>query len=206
MYNFTVWLSAAIMILGTLWYCWLIARDEARPPLSAFIILCLVFSLSLFMYAQKTAWSFSANIGLTAATLSTWMVLLSMTITYALKKKLHTEFNPFQRKILYAAIATLILWFVTDNHFLSYILLQIIAVIGYFPIIVRNWKPKEDKESLVLWSSIFFSTLVACYAAWERNDVEAWIYIGRAIPCVGVVITEVTLNRIKFNHLKTTRV
>lgn len=188
LYTTSLWMSSVIMLLGTLWYCRLLWLGKVQPPPATFLILSLMFGLSFFMYAQKATWSFGANIGLTVSTLSVWMVTPWLMGLLAFRKKLRVEFNPFQWKMITAALVTMVFWLLTDDHFISYVLLQVIAVIGYVPTMVRLWKAKKNTDSLVFWLSVFFAVLVASYAAWLRNDIEAWIYIARAVPCVMIII------------------
>ncbi|MCI5108795.1 MAG: hypothetical protein MRY49_03030 [Candidatus Pacebacteria bacterium] len=140
------------------------------------------------MYMQKESWGFGANIGLTVSTLSVWMVTAWLMTILIFRRKLRVEFNPFQWKIMGAATVAMVFWAITDDHFTAYMLLQVIAVIGYMPTMVRLWGAKKNTDSMIFWVSVFLAVLVASYAAWIRNDVEAWIYIARAVPCVLIII------------------
>lgn len=184
----TVWTAAIIMMLGSFWYCYLILREKVSPPPATFIILSLTFPLAFYMYMQKPDWSFTANIGLTSACLSVWVVGATLLTKLSLQKKLRVELNRFQRITILASLLILVFWFVTKDSRIAYILLQVSALIGYIPVIQKLWKATENKDSIIFWLSLFLSTCVSSYAAWERNDIESWIYIIRAFPSVLLVV------------------
>jgi hypothetical protein len=188
MYLITVWVAAVIMTAGSLWYCYQILREKVQPPPATFIILSSTFPFAFYMYAQNPNWSFTANIGLSAATANVWMVTLLLISKLSIQKKLRIELNSFQRITIFASLLILVFWFVTKDQFTAYILLQISALIGYIPIIKKLWRAKENPDSLVFWGSLFLSTCVASYAAYEKNDTQSWIYIIRAIPSTLIVI------------------
>ncbi len=187
-YEISVWITAIIMMAGSFYYCLEIKRGVVSPPPATFIIASATFSLSLFMYSRKPGWSFSANIGLTSAFLSAWTVCIYLTTKLLKEGNFFLSINNWQKFALMSALIVFIVWLVTDNAFLSYVLLQTAALIAYTPVIQKLWNAKKNTESLVFWGSLLLSSLVASYAAFERNDIEAWIYICRAVPSTLLVI------------------
>ena len=181
-YTFSVWVTAIIMMAGSFYYCNEIKRGVVSPPPATFIIAAITFSLALFMYSKKENWSFSANIGLTSAFLSSSTICIYLILKLIREKRLFLEINLWQRFTLMSAGIVFVIWMITDNAFLSYVLLQLAALIAYTPVIQKLWNAKKNSESLVFWGSLMLSTIVASYAAYERNDTEAWIYICRALP------------------------
>ena len=188
MYLITVWVAATIMMFGSLWYCYQIWRDEVSPPPATFIILSFTFPLAFYMYAQSPHWGFTANIGLTTAVVTVWIVTFILLAKLIIQKKLHIEINPFQRLTIIASFLVIGFWFITKDQFVSYVLLQVSALIGYIPVIKKLWSAEKNNDSFVFWSSLFLSTLVASYAAYERNDIQSWIYIIRALSSTSIVI------------------
>jgi len=176
------------MLTGSIWYCYLILQEKVQPPPATFIILSLTFPLAFYMYAQKPNWSFTANIGLTTAIASTWIIGVVLLTKLSFQKRLHIELNPFQRITILASVVILSFWFITKDHFTAYLLLQISALIGYIPVYRKLWIARKNPDSLLFWLSIFFSNCVATYAAYEKDDLESWIYIIRAIPSTAIVV------------------
>lgn len=187
-YQISVWITAIIMMAGSFYYCGEIKKGVVSPPPATFIIAAGTFSLSLFMYSRKPDWSFSANIGLTSAFLSAWTVCIYLTVKLLKEEKFFLSINLWQKFALISASAVFVIWIITDNAFVSYVLLQLAALIAYTPVIQKLWNAKKNSESIVFWSSLMLSSLVASYAAYERNDTEAWIYIFRAVPSILLVI------------------
>ena len=177
------------MMMGSFWYCYQILKGVVSPPPATFIILSFTFPFGFYMYAQSPHWSFATNIGLTSAVLSVWTVGSVLITKLLLQKKLHLEVNVFQRWVIFIALVVLIFWFVTKDQLTSYVILQVSALLSYIPVYKNLYKADKNKDSLVFWSTLFLSTCVAAYAAYEKNDMQSWIYIGRAVPSsLGVVI------------------
>ncbi len=192
-YQITVWLSSSIMMLGTFYYCHQISKGLVSPPPATFIIASITFTLALFIYTRKPGWSFSANIGLTTAFASAWTVCIYLITKLLREKKLLLSVNNWQKFSLISAFVVFVLWILTDNAFVCYVLLQLAALIAYTPVIQKLWKGGSD--SLVFWCSLLLSSLVASYAAYTRNDLEAWIFILRAAPSTLLVVGLILKNR-----------
>lgn len=169
-------------MLGTIWYCYLIIKDRVKPPLATFLIASAVFTISFLMYVQKPDWSFGANIGLVSAVISAWGVLVVLTVKLYRTNSMKAEFTPSQKKMVIASVIILIFWAISKNAFVSYALLQVCALLAYGPVIEKLWGAKKNPESIIFWGSLFLSTCVAAYAAYEKSDLESWIYIARAVP------------------------
>lgn len=188
MYLITVWIAAITMMAGSFWYCYQILRGEVQPPPATFIIVSFTFPLAFYMYTKTPGWSFTANIGLTTAIASSWVVAAVLLGKLTIEKRLQVELTIFQKITITLAFLVLAFWFITKDQLTAYVLLQISALIGYIPVIKKLWKAERNHDSIIFWGSLFFSSLVASYAAYERNDVQSWIYIGRAIPSTLIVM------------------
>lgn len=176
------------MIMGAIYYCTEIKRGIINPAPATFIIIAGTFSLSLFMYTKKPNWSFLANIGLSSAFISAWIICIYLSVKLLLEKKFLLSINKWQKYSLIMVSIIFGVWLITDNAFISYIMLQISALIGYIPVIQKLWKAKKNSESIIFWSSLMLSSMTASYAAYLKNDIEAWIYIFRAVPSTLLVI------------------
>ncbi len=199
MYLSSVWITAIIMMAGSIYYCIEISRGTVSPPPATFMIAATTFSLSLFMYSKNPEWSFSANIGLTSAFFSAWTICIYLVAKLVREKQLMLSINTWQWFALVSACIVFFFWVATDDAFMSYVLLQLAALIAYTPVIQKLWKATTDSESLVFWGSLMLSSAVASYAAYERSDIEAWIYIFRAVPSsllVVLLITKIRLRRV----------
>lgn len=188
MYLISVCTASVILMAGSFWYCYQILREEVHPPPATFIILSFTFPLALYLYTQKPDWSFSANIGLTVGVVSVWVVSVFLIAKLFIQKKLSIEVNLFQRITILVSLIILLFWFITKDQLTAYILLQISALVSYIPVIKNLWNAEKNRDSIMFWGSLFLSTCVASYAAYERNDIQSWIYIIRAIPSTMVVL------------------
>ena len=200
MYFISVWTASIIMIAGSFWYCYQILREKVHPPPATFIILSFTFPLAFYMYTQNLGWSFTANIGLTTAIASVWIVAAFLLTKLSFQKKLHIEINIFQRITILVSVLILVFWLITKDQLISYVLLQVSALISYIPVIKNLWKAERNRDSIIFWGSLFLSTCVASYAAYERNDIQSWIYIARAIPSTITVL--VLMIRIELKALR----
>lgn len=102
------------------------------------------------------------------------------------------DFNNFQYACLILSIVVLAIWKVTSNAQLSYVLVQLVAVIAYIPMFHRVLVSEVQTESNVLWIAILFASLTAIPKVWEgykkNKDWLSIIYIGRVIPTnIGLV-------------------
>jgi hypothetical protein len=188
MYTATYWITSLIMLIGSIYYCYEIAKNKVSPPPATFIILSMTFPFAFYMYMQKPDWSYTANIGLSSAVVCVWIVCAFLIGKLLYEKRLNVGITKFHWITIVSSIIVLFFWFITKDNFTAYILLQVSALIGYIPVIDKLLKAKRNFDSMIFWTSIFLSTLVASYAAWERNDIESWIYIGRAVPSTFIVI------------------
>jgi hypothetical protein len=188
LFEISVWITAIIMMAGSFYYCFEIKKGIVSPPPATFIIAAVTFTLSLFMYSRNPNWSFTANIGLTSAFLSAWTICIYLSAKLLREGKFFLSINNWQKFALCSALVVFIIWVITNNAFVSYLLLQIAALIAYTPVIQKLWNAKKNSESLIFWTSLFLSSLVASYAAYQRNDTEAWIYIFRAVPSTLLVV------------------
>lgn len=198
MYEISVITSFCILILGTIWYSYLIIKDRINPPVGTFMIASAVFACSFAMYMQNPQWSFSANIALLGALVSAWGVLIVLTVKLLKEKRFGIEFTSFQKWTVFISSLVLLFWYLTENHLASYTLLQLAALIAYIPVIQKLWGAKKNPESIAFWGSLFLSTCVASYAAYEKQDIESWIYIARAIPASGTVLFLLIRLQIKY--------
>lgn len=129
MYEISVITSFCILILGTIWYSYLIIKDRINPPVGTFMIASAVFACSFAMYMQNPQWSFSANIALLGALVSAWGVLIVLTVKLLKEKRFGIEFTSFQKWTVFISSLVLLFWYLTENHLASYTLLQLAALI-----------------------------------------------------------------------------
>ncbi len=116
MYLITVWIAAVIMMAGSFWYCYQILREEVQPPPATFIIISFTFPLAFYMYTKTLGWSYTANIGLTTAVASVWVVTLVLIPKLILQKKLHVELTTFQKTTIALSFLIIMFWFITKDQ------------------------------------------------------------------------------------------
>ncbi len=196
MYLSMVYLTAFVMLSGTLYYAVQIVRGVFGPPPGAFIILSASFGLAWFMYTQTPEWSYTGNVGLLSAVISVWSLTGVIILKLLVKGTLAVSFNTTQKRTMIGAGCIVIFWLFTDDPFVSYVLLQALALVGYWPI-VKSLHKRQHDDSLILWLSIWVANLVAIYPAFADADLEAYIYIVRAF--IGTTAVVALLFRNRFN-------
>lgn len=187
LFDFSVWGTSALMMLGAICCCILIHKGKISPPPATFLILSVIFPLMFWMYTGKEGWSFAGNIGLSSAVASAWTISFYYIPRLMFLGKLKISFSKSHKYTIAASFLVLVYWLFTKDSFSAYVALQLSALIGYIPMVEMLMSGK-NKDSLFFWTSIFLSALVAAYAAYQRSDLEAWIYIARALLSTGLVL------------------
>lgn len=200
MYLTMVYTTAVIMLLGTAYYAVSIVRGKFAPPLGAFLILSVSFGLSWLVYTKIPDWSWTSNIGLASAVVSAWSLTATLLFFTLKKSRLSVSFNKTQKRTIIGAGCIILFWLVTDDPFWAYVLLQVLALVGYWPL-VKSLYNEEHNDSLVLWGAIWLSVLVSIYPAWQRANIEAYIYIVRAMVGATAVVALLVRTRLRARRI-----
>jgi len=175
------------MVLGTLWYIWLVVRRKIQPVLTSWIIFGTTMAIGFWSYWNSPTHSLVGNIGNLTGVVSAISILIAVSVVQLCKKELGVRFNRFQVKCLAAALGILISWgmlrFVIGNEVaaaISNVFTQILMIIGYIALAERLWNAEENSESLFTWSAIFLAALFSLIPAIVKSDLLGILYGARA--------------------------
>ena len=188
MYEASVLIAVVLMIFAAFDYVRRAWVRETNPVPATWILMAVVFSLSLWMYWHSPRRSWTANIGVTAGFFNTAIILLGVIAANKHYGTLHIMFDRVQQWCLAGGAIVFGFWYFTNQPLTSYILVQAIALIAYGATIKRLWSSKRSTEPLFLWIAALFANLCALYPAWVKNDPFSWIYLGRALPSTILVV------------------
>lgn len=188
MYEIAVILTTLLMLASSVYYVRCAWLRLTNPVPATWILMMVVMSLSLWMYWHSPRKSWTANIGVVTATVNVAIVLLGVIATNIRHRTLFVSFDRLQKRCLVGGGGIVVFWLITNQPLVSYVLVQIIALIGYFATVKRLFKAKHSTEPLFTWITVFLATLCALYPAWVKNDLFSWIYLSRAIPSTALII------------------
>lgn len=188
MYDFAVWVSVVLTLGAAFCYAHSAWNGTVRPVLATWILVETTLILSAWMYLSGSGHTWEKNVGLSSGCVGTGFILTSVCAVHVRNGTLHMAFDTIQKWCLVAGGVVTIFWFMTSDHLLSYILVQVIALIGYGATVVRLLRAKYNTEPMAPWILSFFAVLLAIYPAIATNDMFAYIFLGRTIPSISLVI------------------
>lgn len=168
---------ALLNLILVVYYYYLILRKKIRPSLAMWVFFLLAISLSLFTYLKNGEYSALDNI-LNTADL---FYVGSVTISIAIFGDAHSRFNRFDKGCLVVVTGILIFWIITQNHFLTNILLQGILVVAYFPVVNRMLTSGDNHESYLIWGGMLLAAVLALPVL---DGSLALIYTIRAVVSI----------------------
>ncbi len=198
MYEIAVFGTVVLMVVSAVDYVRRAWIRETNPILVTWVLMMVMMGLSLWMYWDSPRRSWTANIGVIASAMSIAIILLGVIAINVRYGTLSLIFSKVQKWCLAGGAGVVVFWFFTDKPLISYILVQCVALIGYFATVKQLWKAERSTEPLFLWVAMVFANLCALYPAWVKNDPFAWIYLARAVPSTILMIYLIT--RIKNKH------
>lgn len=182
-------LNLAIMT----WYCYLTYTRKIQPALAMWIFFTIAVAISLVSYLKAENYSLLDNILNTTDLVLTLVV--STTIYFFGDHS--SRFSRFDKFCLLAVVLILIFWFLTQNHFITHILTQLILIIAYFPVIRRLWKSRKNSESFLIWTGMLIAPMLGLISS---KGSLATIYSGRAIICI--IILMILMLRVEYLSAK----
>ncbi len=188
MYEVAVLGTVVLMLVSAVDYVRRAWIRETNPVPATWILIVVTMSLSFWMYWDSPRKSWTANIGVTAALLNTSIILAGVIAANIRYGTLSVAFDKVQKWSLASGAGVVLFWFLTDQPLQSYVLVQLIALIGYFATMKRLWSAERSTEPLFVWTAVLLASLCALYPAWIRNDLFAWIFLVRVIPSTVLMI------------------
>lgn len=188
MYEIAFLGTIVLMSAGTVDYIYRAWIHKSNPALATWIIMEVMILLSFWMYWESPEKSWSSNIGVTGGMIAITVILAGVMAANIRHDELRVAFGKVQKWCLAAGGATVVLWSLTDDPFIYYILVQVIGVVAYIPTVKKLWRAERSTEPLFLWIALLIAFILAIYPAWLKKDLFAWIYLGRTIPTTLLLI------------------
>jgi len=173
----------------------------SRPTLASWVLMTLAFTEAVFVYWVMGKYGSNGNIGNIGGWLNVCFITLGVLLQHWWDGTLRVAFNEYQRKCLRAARGIFCLWIValaSQNAFwqgVSYILTQLLALVGYFPLVDRLNEAYEagmpSPEPVTIWYTMFAAGICAIYPAIISGEWMAGVYLIRAIPSAWYVIKKI---------------
>ena len=179
MYDTTVVVSAAFMLIASIDYVRRAWIKETTPVPATWILMMVFMGLSFWMYWVSPRKSWTANIGVTAGIVNVTIILAGVIVTNIRYKTLKIAFDRVQKQCLLGGACVVVFWVIIRQPLIAYTLVQGVALFAYYATAKRLWRAEEITESLFLWITVLLATLVALYPAWFKDDPFSWIYLGK---------------------------
>ena len=159
----------------------LIKQRKIQPALAMWLFFTIAVALSLITYKSSGDLKFVDNI------LNTTDLVYVLTVTIAIRiyGDSSTKFNTFDLICLGAVLIIFVFWILTQNHFISNLLVQFILVIAYFPVIKRFFKTKKNTESFTIW---LLMLVVSSISLLSTKGILATVYSLRAVISIGLLL------------------
>lgn len=121
--------------------------------------------------------------------MSSLFYVLTVTISIRIYSDSSTKFNKFDIICLAAVLIIFLFWILTQNHFISNLLVQLILVIAYFPTIKRFIKTKKNTESFTIWTLML---VVSSISLLSTRGILATVYSLRAVISISLLLLFMT--------------
>ena len=188
-------ISGIIVAIGTIWYLYLVVRNQIKPVLASWIVMSGTVILSLVTYMTGPKHSLISNI----TNVVSVGTILSITLVVgglSFWRKEWVPFSVFQKRCLIVAAIIAILWVVVKfrvfgirgNAVVPNILTQVLVVIGYIPLFKKLWSAPKNTESTFTWWCVLLSSVVGLIPAIIGLDPLAIIFALRSILTTAIVV------------------
>jgi len=168
-----------LFIAGT--YIWNLYYKRSKPALAMWLFFSLAVTMSLVTYLKEADFGFWDNV------LNTTDLVLVVVVTIAIffMGDKSTRFNRFDLWCLYAVLAIIAFWFVSQNHLVTNLSIQLVLVIAYFPVVRRMLTSKENTEPFAVWIALMIAPMISLLTS---KGLLASVYAVRAIICTGLLL------------------
>lgn len=182
MREFSIYSVSLINLAIAAIYVAQLIRKQAKPALAMWVFFSIAVAMSLFTYLKDGGFSLSDNI------LNSTDLILVVTVSIAILiwGDKSTRFNRFDLGCLVAVILIVFFWIITQNHWATNILIQLILVIAYFPVVRRMLKASQNTEPFSVWVLLMVAPV---FSLLSSKGLLASVYAVRAIACTGLLLS-----------------
>jgi hypothetical protein len=181
MREFSIYTVSGINILIAVIYCWQLIKKQIKPALAMWLFFSIAVLMSLITYLKDGNYSFFDNV-LNTTDLA---LVVTVSIAIAIFGDNSTRFNRFDLGCLVAVVLIVIFWLITQNHWVTNILIQLILVIAYFPVVSRMLRANQNTEPFSVWILLMIAPV---FSLLSSKGTLASIYAFRAIVCTGLLL------------------
>ena len=162
-------------------YCWLIYHQKIKPAMAMWLFFSIAAGGSLLTYLSEGDYGLLDNIVNTADIL----LVVTVTVFILIYGDKSTRFNRFDTGCLIAVLLILIFWMLTKYHVTAHLCIQLILVVGYFPVVRRLWQSGKNTESYAAWIGLLLAPIVSLLSS---KGALATVYAVRAIVSTSVLL------------------
>jgi hypothetical protein len=179
--TFVIIAVAALNLFIAVTYCVMMIKKRSKPALAMWFFFSIAVGISLVTYLKDGNYQFFDNV------LNTLDLILVVFVTLAILVfgDKSTWFNKFDFGCLIAVLAIVLFWFISENHWVTNISVQLILVIAYFPVVRRMLKANENSEPFSVWIALMLAPMFSLLTS--KGELAA-VYAIRAIACTGLLL------------------
>lgn len=182
------WASVLLLTGSAIWYSRRIWKSVDAPVPATFILMFVVLGLSYIMYWDKPNASWTGNPGNLGGLVNVFIILVVLIARYWIDGTLAVSFNGLQKFCLAMGTVIVLVWLMTNDPFMGYLLMQGLALIAYTPTAERLIREKNPKDSNILWVSILIGALISILPTVSKRDWLGGIYLIRVIPSTALIV------------------
>jgi hypothetical protein len=181
MREFSIYSVSLINIVIGVIYIVQLIRKKSKPALAMWVFFTIAVAMSLFTYFKEGNYSFTDNI-----LNSTDLILVTaVSVAILIWGDRSTRFNRFDIGCLVAVLMIVLFWVLTQNHWVTNMLIQLILVIAYFPVVRRMLKASRNTEPFSVWILLMIAPLFSLISS---KGFLASVYAIRAVACTGLLL------------------
>jgi hypothetical protein len=181
MKEFSILAVSAINLVILFRYLHLLKKKEIKPSLAMWTFFSLAVGMSLLTYVKDGNFSYMDNILNT----TDLIMVVSVAVGIYFMGDKSSRFNRFEKFLLMLVGIIILFWAVTQNHFVSNILIQAILVIAYIPVVSRMTRASENTEPFSVWFLLLLAPIISLISM--KGDLAAY-YTWRAIFCTSALL------------------
>lgn len=177
-------LASFLLICGHIKYIRGIIKGTVVPTKSSWAIFSVVTGLSVSSFLATKFDVVSGAYGI--ADFALCLVVFCLTLFFSRGEK--AKFKSFEKYYLIGAFACVLFWVVSNNSFVTNLLVQSLIVIGYFPTIHNILSTRKSSESKFAWTIWTMGVLLSLYPALVNRNTLAVVYSLRGtVMCLTIL-------------------
>ena len=170
----TIMLAAAGIYVVLAW------NNKATPIPSMWVLMLFMMGLSLWMYWSSPKHSWQGNVAVVGNFLNMFVILGGAIVANLRHHNFPWKPRTIEIQAFCLSALALLLWALTEQPLISYILVQCIAVFAYLPAVKFYGNARTTKEPWWIWLMVLVASVIAVIPGIIRLDLYAGIFLFRA--------------------------